>query len=206
MRFQPWGELIPTNGHRSTPAVASPLRDTGQPTNRGRLLRNRRHLLLATYPWGRHGRQESSSRTIASAPRAEAGTASGWKRTPGRRQDLPEWWRLADRGGVHRTGERRNANRPRFGQALAAARLHNTSLVVSKVDHLTRSVSFQSRLLDSGVDLRFADLPQLEGPTGRFLLHQIAAVAELEAGMISARIKVELAQAKRRGGRTGQAN
>jgi len=36
-------------------------------------------------------------------------------------------------------------------------------------------------------------------PTGRFMLQQMAAVAELEAGMISARTKAALAAAKARG-------
>jgi DNA invertase Pin-like site-specific DNA recombinase len=77
--------------------------------------------------------------------------------------------------------------------------LHRAALVVSKVDRLTRSVSFLSRLLDAGVDVRFADLPAIEGATGRFMLQQMVAVAELEAGMISARTKAALAAAKRRG-------
>ena len=75
--------------------------------------------------------------------------------------------------------------------------------MVSKVDRLTRSVAFLSRLLEAGVDVRFADLPQIEGATGRFLLQQMVAVAELEAGMISARTKAALAAAKRRGKKLG---
>ena len=67
----------------------------------------------------------------------------------------------------------------------------------SKVDRLTRSVAFLSRLLEAGVDVRFADLPQIEGATGRFMLQQMVAVAELEAGMIIARTKAALAAAKR---------
>ena len=63
--------------------------------------------------------------------------------------------------------------------------MHRCPLIVSRVDRLTRSVSFLSRLLDANVDVRFADSPQIEGATGRFLLQQMAAVAELEAGMIS---------------------
>jgi DNA invertase Pin-like site-specific DNA recombinase len=51
--------------------------------------------------------------------------------------------------------------------------------------------------------VRFADLPQIEGPTGRFMLQQMAAVAELEAGMISSRTKVALAAAKARGTKLG---
>ena len=41
--------------------------------------------------------------------------------------------------------------------------------MVAKVDRLTRSVAFLSRLLEAGVDVRFADLPALEGPTVRFM-------------------------------------
>ena len=51
--------------------------------------------------------------------------------------------------------------------------------------------------------MRFADLPQIEGATGRFLLQQMVAVAELEAGMISKRTKDALAAAKRRGKKLG---
>src|SRR6202165_5188354 len=76
-------------------------------------------------------------------------------------------------------------------------------IIVSKVDRLTRSVAFLSRLLEAGVDVRFADLPQIEGATGRFLLQQMVAVAELEAGMISKRTKDALAAAKARGKKLG---
>jgi DNA invertase Pin-like site-specific DNA recombinase len=97
----------------------------------------------------------------------------------------------------------RRADRPALEQALGAARLHRVPLVVAKVDRLTRSVAFLSRLLEAGVDVRFADLPAIEGPTGRFILQQMVAVAELEAGMISARTKAALAAAKARGRRLG---
>lgn len=62
----------------------------------------------------------------------------------------------------------RRADRPALDRALAAARLHRCPLVVSKVDRLTRSVAFLSRLLEANVDVRFADLPQIEGATGAF--------------------------------------
>lgn len=93
----------------------------------------------------------------------------------------------------------RRSDRPALDEALKAARLHRAALVVAKVDRLTRSVGFLSRLLEAGVDVRFADLPSIEGPTGRFMLQQMAAVAELEAGLISARTKAALAAAKARG-------
>lgn len=97
----------------------------------------------------------------------------------------------------------RSNDRPALDEALIVARLHRAALVVAKVDRLTRSVGFLERLLDAGVDVRFADLPAIEGPTGRFMLQQMAAVAELEAGLISARTKAALAAAKARGKRLG---
>ena len=97
----------------------------------------------------------------------------------------------------------RNADRPELAKALACARLHRAALVVAKVDRLTRSLAFLSKLLEAGVDVRFCDLPTIEGPTGRFMLQQMAAVAELEAGMISTRTKAALAAAKARGVKLG---
>lgn len=110
-------------------------------------------------------------------------------------------WKIVAEFTEVESGKR--SDRPELDKALAAARLHRCPLVVSKVDRLTRSVAFLSRLLEAGVDVRFADLPQIEGATGRFLLQQMVAVAELEAGMISARTKAALAAAKRRGQKLG---
>lgn len=110
-------------------------------------------------------------------------------------------WRIIGEFTEIESGKRRD--RPELERALAVARAHRAPLVVAKVDRLTRSVSFLSRLLDAGVDVRFADLPAIEGPTGRFMLQQMAAVAELEAGFISDRTKRALAAAKRRGVKLG---
>jgi DNA invertase Pin-like site-specific DNA recombinase len=110
-------------------------------------------------------------------------------------------WRIVAEFTEVESGKR--SDRPALEKALAAARVRQVPLVVAKVDRLTRSVSFLSRLLDAGVDVRFADLPMIEGATGKFLLQQMAAVAELEAGMISARTKAALAAAKRRGVKLG---
>lgn len=95
------------------------------------------------------------------------------------------------------------AERPELDKALAMGRLHRIPVVVAKVDRLTRSVAFLSRLLEAGAEVRFCDLPAIEGPTGRFILQQMAAVAELEAGLISARTKAALAAAKARGVKLG---
>jgi DNA invertase Pin-like site-specific DNA recombinase len=79
----------------------------------------------------------------------------------------------------------RNADRGELEAALALCRAHRAALVVANVSRLTRSVAFLPKLLSSDVEIRFVDLPAIEGATGKFLLHQMASVAELEAGMIS---------------------
>ncbi|MBX9847486.1 MAG: recombinase family protein [Xanthobacteraceae bacterium] len=97
----------------------------------------------------------------------------------------------------------RRGDRPELAKALALCRAHRAALVVAKVDRLARSQGFLSRILEAGVDVRFCDLPQIEGPTGRFLLQSMMSVAELEAGMISARTKAALAASKARGKKLG---
>jgi DNA invertase Pin-like site-specific DNA recombinase len=97
----------------------------------------------------------------------------------------------------------RKSDRPELDKALSAARLDRCPVVVSKVDRLTRSVACLSRLLEANVDVRFADLPQIEGATARFLLQQMVAVAELEAGLISARARAALAATRARGKKLG---
>lgn len=87
----------------------------------------------------------------------------------------------------------RRSDRPQLAKALAACRAHGATLVVAKVDRLTRSQAFLEKLRDSGADVRFCDLPDVKGATGRFLLAQMASVAELEAGLISERTKAALA-------------
>lgn len=110
-------------------------------------------------------------------------------------------WKLIAEFVEVESGRRRD--RPELQRALAAARLHRVPLVVAKVDRLTRSSAFLSLLLESGVEVRFCDLPQIEGAYGKFILSQMAAVAELEADLISARTKAALAAAKARGKKLG---
>lgn len=93
----------------------------------------------------------------------------------------------------------RSDARPELAKALARCRVMGATLIVANVSRLTRSVAFLSKLLEAGVEVRFCDLPQIEGPTGRFLLTQMVSVAELEAGMISDRTKKALSAAKVRG-------
>ncbi|OUC13403.1 MAG: resolvase [Alkalinema sp. CACIAM 70d] len=97
----------------------------------------------------------------------------------------------------------RRSDRPELAKALHHAKVNKAALVVAKVDRLARNVHFLETILSGDVEVRFADLPQLNGPTGRFILQQMAAVAQLEAGLISERTKAALAAAKARGKKLG---
>jgi DNA invertase Pin-like site-specific DNA recombinase len=103
------------------------------------------------------------------------------------------------------TGKR--SDRPKLSAALAHAKAIGATLVVAKLDRLSRNVDFLRKLLASDVDLVFCDLPHVPpGAMGRFLLTQMASVAELEAGLISERTKAALAAAKARGVKLGNPN
>lgn len=97
----------------------------------------------------------------------------------------------------------RRADRPELEKAIAHCRLMGATLIVANVSRLTRSPDFMARMVEAGVEVRFCDLPQIEGPAGRFMLRQMLAVAELEAGMISERTRKALAAAKARGVKLG---
>jgi DNA invertase Pin-like site-specific DNA recombinase len=100
----------------------------------------------------------------------------------------------------------RRSDRPKLREALAMCRLNRAVLIVAKLDRLARDVDFLRAVVrDSGDGgVVFCDLPTLpEGPTGKFLLTQMASVAELEAGLISQRTKAALQAAKARGVKLG---
>lgn len=101
----------------------------------------------------------------------------------------------------------RKNDRPELAKALAHARRIKATLVFAKVDRLARNARFLLAVVESGADVVFCDLPNIPpGPTGKFILTQMASVAELEAGLISKRTKDALAEAKKAGKLLGGAN
>ncbi len=101
----------------------------------------------------------------------------------------------------------RRADRPQLAKALAHAKAIGATVVFAKLDRLSRNVDLLRSLVASDVDLVFCDLPHVPaGAMGRFLLTQMASVAELEAGLISERTKAALAAAKARGVKLGNPN
>lgn len=114
-------------------------------------------------------------------------------------------WTLTKEYVETESGKR--SDRPKLQAALAHAKAIGATVVFAKLDRLTRNVDLLRSLVTSGVDLVFCDLPHVPpGAMGRFLLTQMASVAELEAGLISERTKAALAAAKRRGVKLGNPN
>ena len=92
--------------------------------------------------------------------------------------------------------------RPQLAAAFAAARAHRATLIIAKLDRLARNVHFVAGLMESGVEFVATDMPTVN----RITVHILAAVAEEEARMISARTKAALAAAKARGVALGNPN
>ena len=85
---------------------------------------------------------------------------------------------------------------PQLARALAVAKRIGAVLLIAKLDRLARNVAFIANLLEAGVELAAADMPE----ANRVLLHVMTAVAEHEAQAISDRTRrAALAAAKARG-------
>jgi DNA invertase Pin-like site-specific DNA recombinase len=89
----------------------------------------------------------------------------------------------------------KRSDRPELARALSLCRLHRAVLLVAKIDRLSRNIAFVSALMEAGVKFVAVDLPLANDLT----VHIMAAMAEYEAKAISARTKVALEAAKKRG-------
>lgn len=93
-----------------------------------------------------------------------------------------------------------DSDRPNLAAAVDLCRKTGATLLVSKLDRLSRKVSVIAALMeDKRVKFRVAQMPYADN----FQLHIYAALAEQERQFISARTKAALAEAKARGKQLG---
>jgi DNA invertase Pin-like site-specific DNA recombinase len=91
-------------------------------------------------------------------------------------------------------------DRPKLAEALGLCRLHNATLVIAKLDRLSRDAAFLLGLQKAGVRFVAADMPE----ANELVVGIMAVVAQAERKMISTRTKAALAAAKAMGVRLGK--
>ena len=96
----------------------------------------------------------------------------------------------------------RHADRPELAKALHLAKVTGATLVIAKLDRLSRNAAFLLTLRDSGVRFVAVDLPEANDLTVGIM----ALVAQSEREAISRRTKEALAVARARGTRLGNPN
>lgn len=106
-------------------------------------------------------------------------------------------WQLIGEYEEHESG--RNNDRPRLKNALDHCKRTGATLVIARLDRLSRSASFITALMDSKVNFVCCDMPE----ANEFTITIMAALAQVEAKRISHNTKAALERAKARGVKLG---
>ena len=89
----------------------------------------------------------------------------------------------------------RKDNREQLWKAITLAKREKAALVIARLDRFSRRVSFITRVMEEGVKLVVAELPNATD----FQLHIFAALAQEERRLISERTRVALAEVRKQG-------
>ncbi len=93
----------------------------------------------------------------------------------------------------------KKVNRIELNKAIEAAKQNNCTLIVSKLDRLSRNAAFLFTLRDSGLKILFADMPE----ANEMQIGIMAVMAQFEQKTISERTKNALAEKKKQGVKLG---
>jgi len=89
----------------------------------------------------------------------------------------------------------KNDKRPQLAAAISYAKQNGATLLISKIDRLSRNAAFIFTLKDSGIDFVAADMPDANSLT----IGIFAVLAQHERELISSRTKAALQAKKQRG-------
>jgi DNA invertase Pin-like site-specific DNA recombinase len=113
-------------------------------------------------------------------------------------------WQIIEEFVEHESGKRSDRKRKELSKALKLCKETGATLIIAKIDRLTRNLAFLTRLLEQGVPVIATDIPQMHSPAqNKFVLQLMANIAEYEAETISQRTKEALAAKKARGDKLG---
>ncbi len=107
------------------------------------------------------------------------------------------WKLVAERTEVE--SGKRDDNRPALAEAMQLCRVHDATLLIAKLDRLSRDAHFLLGLQKAGVRFIAADMPHADNLT----VGVMALLAQKEREMISERTKAALVAAKARGVKLG---
>jgi DNA invertase Pin-like site-specific DNA recombinase len=93
-----------------------------------------------------------------------------------------------------------NNERPALAEALRLCRMYHATLIIAKLDRLSRNVAFLDAVSRSRVKFVAVDVPDMD----EMKLSILSFVAQIERQMISARTKAALAAARARGVQLGR--
>jgi|TARA_R100000458_G_scaffold46991_1_gene45660 DNA invertase Pin-like site-specific DNA recombinase len=114
-------------------------------------------------------------------------------------------WQLIAEFTETESGKRStDRHRHELRKALELCADEGATLVVAKLDRLTRNLPFLTRIIESGVKMIACDVPTMSNANqNRFVLQLMANIAELEGAVISERTRDALATAKKKGAKLG---
>lgn len=101
-------------------------------------------------------------------------------------------WKLIGEYQDDETGK--HAERPGLIEAMAHCKLTGATLLIAKLDRLSRNVHFLSGLMEAGVDFVACDMPS----ANKLTIHVVAAVAQEEREAISRRTREALGSIRAR--------
>ena len=89
----------------------------------------------------------------------------------------------------------KSRTRAELWRAIEYAKTNNVPLVIAKLDRLARDVEFTFKVMNTGIDIHFTDMPVVN----TMILGVFASVAQYERELISARTKAALRAKVERG-------